>query len=89
MRRWKWLLGDPGLAILQGVLLVVCGVRQNPGIQVEGETRRDPEWPALAQCLSELARVALWLAPRVWVELKWLLGRSTVLAERIFSAAED
>ena len=43
----------------------------------------------LAKSPSELARVAMWLAPRVRVELKKLLGRCTVLDERIFSAVED
>ena len=42
-----------------------------------------------AQSLSELARVVLWLAPRLRVELFRLLGRCTVLAERVFAAAED
>ena len=43
----------------------------------------------MAQRVSELVQVALWLAPRVWVELLRLLGRCTVVAERVLSAAED
>ena len=56
---------------------------------MEGEARSDPGWPALARCLAELARVALWLAPRLRVDPLRLLGRCTVLAERVFVAAED
>ena len=81
--------GPGGAGVLEGALLVTCGVRQRPGFRVEGVVRRDPEWPALAQSLSELARVALWLAPWVRVELVRLLGRCTVLAKRVFAAAED
>ena len=88
MRRWAWLPGGLGLDIPEGALLFAGGVHQKPGFQVEGGPRRDLEWPVLAQCLSELARVALWLAPRVRVELKRLLGRCMVVAERILSAAE-
>ena len=38
---------------------------------------------------SELARAALWLAPKLQVEFLPLVGRCTVLAERVFAAAED
>ena len=69
-------------------LLVASGVRQGRGFRVEGEARSDPGWPALARCLAELARVALWLAPKLKVDLLRLLGRCTVLAERVFAAAE-
>ena len=73
----------------EGALLVACGVRQGQGFRVEGEAQSDPGWPALVQCLAELARVALWLAPRLRVDLLRLLGRCTVLAERVFATAED
>ena len=43
----------------------------------------------MAQSLSELARVALWLALRVRAELMKLQGRCTVLAGHVFAAAED
>ena len=87
VRRWEWRLGgEDGPA---GGLLVASGVRQGRGFRVEGEARSDPRWPALARCLAELARVALWLAPRLRVDLLRLLGRCTVLAERVFAAAED
>ena len=72
-----------------GALLVASGVRQGRGFRVEGEARSDPGWPALARCMAELARVALWLAPKLRVDLLRLPGRCTVLAERVFAAAED
>ena len=73
VRRWEWRLGgEDGPA---GGLLVASGVRQGRGFRVEGEARSDPGWPALARCLAELARVALWLAPRLRVDLLRLLGR--------------
>ena len=87
VRRWEWRLGgEDGPA---GGLLVASGVRQGWGFRVEGEARSDLGWPALARCLAELARVALWLVPRLRVNLLRLLGRCTVLAERVFAAAED
>ena len=72
-----------------GGLLVASGVRQGRGFRVEGEARSDHGWPALVWCLAELARVALWRAPKLRVDLLRLLGRCTVLAERVFAAAED
>ena len=42
----------------------------------------DPGWPALVQCLAELARVVLWMAPRLRVDLVRLLDRCSILAER-------
>ena len=72
-----------------GALLVASGVRQGQRFRVEGEARSDPGWPAVARCLAELSRVALWLAPKLIVDLLRLLGRCTVLAERVFAAAED
>ena len=56
---------------------------------MKGEARSDPGWPVLVGCLVKLAQVALWLAPRLRVDLRRLLGRCTVLAERVFVAAED
>ena len=73
----------------EGVLLVAYGVCQGQDFRVEGEAQSDPRWPALVQCLAELARVALWLAPRLRVDLLRLLGRCPALAERVFTAAED
>ena len=78
-----------GADVPAGGLLVASGVQQGQGFRVEGEARSDPGWPALARCLAELARVALWLAPRLGVDVLRLLGRCTVLAERVFAAAED
>ena len=72
-----------------GALLVASGVRQGRGFRVEGEARSDPGWPALVRCPAERAQVALWLAPTLRVDLLRLLGRCTVLAERVFAAAED
>ena len=87
VRRSEWRLGgEDGPA---GGLLVASGVRQGRGFRVEGEARSDPVWRALARCLAELARVALWLAPRLRVDLLRLLGRCTVLAQRVFAGAED
>ena len=81
--------GWGGADVLARGLLVASGVRQGRGFRVEGGARSDPGWPALARCLAELARVALWLAPRLKVDLLRLLGRCAVLAERVFVAAED
>ena len=72
-----------------GALLVASRVRQGRGFRLEGEAQSDPGWPALVRCLAELARVALWLAPMLRVHLLRLLGRCTVLAGRVFAAAED
>ena len=82
-------MGGRELDVPEGALLVARGVRQRRGFGVEGVARRDLGWPAMAQSLSELAWVALWLAPRLWVELLRLLGRCTVLAEQVFAAVED
>ena len=72
-----------------GALLVASGVCQGRGLRVQGEARSDPSWPALVRCLAELARVALWLAPKLGVDLRRLVGRCTVLAQRVFAAADD
>ena len=69
MRRWEWQLGGRESAVPERALLVACGVRQRQGFKVEGVAQREPGWPPLAKGLSELARVALWLAPRLRVEL--------------------
>ena len=81
--------GGGGEDVPAGALLVASGLRQGRGFRVEGEARSDPGWPALVRCLAELARVALWLAPKLRVGLVRLLGECTILAERVFAAAED
>ena len=89
VRRWEWQLGGREEDVPAGALFVASRVRQGRGFRVEGKARSDPGWPALVRCLAELARVAMWLAPRTRVDLLRLLGRCTVLAERVFAAAED
>ena len=81
--------GGGGEDVAAVALLVASGVRQGRGFRVEGEARSDPSWPVLVQCLAEVARVALWLAPRLRVDLLRLLGSCIVMAEQVFAAAED
>ena len=89
VRRLEWLLGGQGLDVPEGSLLVACGLHHKPGCREEGVTGRDPRWPAMAQLVSELTRMALWPAPWVRAELMKLLGRSPVPDERVFDVAKD
>ena len=77
------------MVVLEGALMIVQGVRRKQGFRPEGEARREGGWPALAQCMVELVRVALWMAPRVKVGIERLLGRCVLLAEKVFAAVED
>ena len=70
-------------------MLITCCVPQGQGFRVEREARSEPHRPALVHCVAEFAWGALWLAPRLRVNLLQLLGRCTVLAERVFATRED